>query len=287
MAQRIFILVILILPVSGFCADHEINWYHANFPPMVIEKGDLKGKGFGEKFEKALQQKLANYKHYVYSANYHRIIKQIKDSNSCCIALLKTPEREKFIKFSKPVLVSFPVGVCILESRLPEFMPYIDKSGKISITKLFKISNMKLGISAGRSYTATVDKIIKNNPDSTHIITQYDNNIAWESIIDMMDRERVDYIIEYPHLLTWTQNKHNIKSRLKYIPIKEIGPFLLTYVGCSKNEWGEKVISQIDQILKGKCRKQCNQDYRSYLAPDEKIRHSKLVQQMFPTELTD
>ncbi len=47
--------------------------------------------------------------------------------------------------------------------------------------------------------------------------------------------------------------KQNFSSeeadKLIFFPIKEAEPYLISYIACSKNEWGERVVNEIDRIL--------------------------------------
>lgn len=271
------ILITILIPRTALCAEQEIHWYHANFPPSIIEKGPLKGKGYGELFEKGLQSELPDYIHTTYTANYTRVLRQLKTSNGCCIELLKTPERENFIEYSTPVMALMPLGICIIEKRLSEFAPFIDESGAISLAKLLEKSDLKLGISTGRSYSAPLDKIIKQKLNSTKVVTQSQTEIVQRPLTLMLAQRGVDYVLEYPHILTWMKTKHNIQHKLKCIPVKEVAKRLLTYVGCSKNDWGKKAISKINHIIKNNYLEQYKQGYQKYLSPEEAKAHNKLL----------
>lgn len=276
------ILITIMLPVYGLCSDDTIIWYHANLPPYTITKGKLKGQGAADLLEKILQNKLSKYKHVTSEANYGRIIKQLKTSNGCCVALLKTPSREQFIEFSNPALVVLPCGVCILQRRLKEFEPFMDESGSISIEKLFKESNMKMGISSGRRYTATVNKIIRNNPNSKKIVRHYEKDNIQKQLVMMQSGNEIDYIIEFPDALSWISTHKNITDKMVYIPIKEDKSYIISYVACTKNDWGKKIINSVNLYLKDEYIGYCKKRYQYFLAPKERSRHKEVISKVLP-----
>ncbi|WP_320170333.1 TIGR02285 family protein [Maridesulfovibrio sp.] len=282
MKYLLTLLMTIMLPITGLCSDERIEWYYADFPPCTIARGESKGSGFGDMVMKTLQTNLHEYEHTSFEANFSRIIKQLGISNGCCVTLLKTPARKKILEFSQPVIVGLPCGVCILESRLAEFKPFIDKSGYISINRLFEESDMKMGISSGRKYMKAVDDIITRAPNSPKIIKSHDKNVSREHIIALAAGRRVDYVIEYPEVLSWISTHENITNKMKYIPIREADDYIVAYVGCTKNAWGKRVINRINTIINNKYLEGCKERYQDFLAPEDIKRHNEFAAEVFP-----
>ncbi len=100
----IIIFLAILTPSTACSAEKELIWYHVDSAPGVIRSGPFKGQGYHQYFLKKLQDSMPGYKHIDNSANYSRIIKQLKKSNSCCIAMYKKQRTDTSIK---PVSVLF------------------------------------------------------------------------------------------------------------------------------------------------------------------------------------
>ncbi|WP_421902346.1 TIGR02285 family protein [Maridesulfovibrio sp.] len=282
--KHIFLIIIylsLVIP-APVQADNVIHWYHADFPPSSIMCGELKGKGHENYLEKKLQNALPEYKHAEHIANYGRILKQLAETNGCCVTMMKTQDREKFIEFSEPVMLYISNGVITLKSRLNEFKPFIDEQGFISIAALFNTSPMRMGISKGRRYGGMVDKIVDNNKNSKKLIVHYKRDLL-ETLAKNIQAERtIDYAIGFPHELQWLVSQSFVEDKFIFIPIRELPEYVLSYVGCSKNKWGKRIIGKVNHIINGQYEDEYKKKYQQYL-PEKLIGvHEKYSTQVFP-----
>ncbi|WP_421902340.1 TIGR02285 family protein [Maridesulfovibrio sp.] len=270
------------LPQPAWSEKEAIVWYHADYPPGSIGSGPLKGTGYHDLFLQNLSNSLPEYSHSYRIANYSRIIKQLQTSNSCCIALYKNAEREKFIQFSQPTIIGLSNGVLVLSKDFHKFKPFINADGRISICKLFNNSDLRLGISKGRRYTGAIDKLIQKNKDSDKIYIYYKKDV-FEGLIKLLEAERnIDYTIGHPQEIAWLTRQGIVEDKFKFIPIKEITPYSIAYIGCTKNKWGKKVISRINQILEGNYDSEYVNAHQNFLPPEGVKLHRKYLQEVFP-----
>lgn len=277
----VFLTTIFALPAH---AGSVITWYHADFPPSCIIYGKLKGTGHENFLEKKLQKALPEYKHKEHTANYGRILKQMGKNNCCCVTMMKTPDREKYIEFSEPVMLYISNGIITLKSQIHHFKPYMNEQGFISINNLFHKSTMRMGISKGRCYGKKVDHIIKNNSKSDKLIIHYREDLL-ESLLKNIQAERsIDYTIGYPHELQWLVSQGAVEDKFIFIPIRELPEYVLSYVGCSKNKWGQRIISKVNKIINGRYDGEYKKKYQKYLPQDIISSHEKYVSKAFPAK---
>ncbi|CCO24230.1 TIGR02285 family protein [Maridesulfovibrio hydrothermalis] len=279
----IILMIIFLFPQAAKCNDNTINWYHADFAPGIInEKGHFWDKGYHNILERHIKASLPEYKHVYRTANFRRILRQIQISNACSIALLKTASREKYVEFSNPTMVGMMNGIHILKKRINEFKPFIDDDGFISIDALFNKSKLKMGISNGRRYGSAIDKIITGHPDSDNIVIQYKGEVFARLIKVLQIEHGIDYVIGYPQEMKWLIFRGIVKDNFTFIPIKEEPRYVLSYVGCTKNKWGKKIISKINKVLKGTYYEPYKASYQNFL-PHEAVKlHNKYVREVFP-----
>ncbi len=280
----LFILYFALITPLSTQAGSVINWYHADFPPSSIICGKLEGTGHENFLEKKLKKNFPEYTHRDHTANYGRILKQLQQTNGCCVTMLKTPDREEYIEFSNPAMLYLSNGVITLKSQMNYFKPYIDKRGLISISNLFHNSTMRMGISKGRRYGGKVDSIIDNNTCSAKLVVHYKEDVL-ESLLKNIQAERsIDYTIGYPHELQWLISQNAVKDIFIFIPIREMPKYNLSYVGCSKNKWGKRIISKVNKILDGRYEGEYKKRYQKYLPGNLIDQHEGFVSKIFPTE---
>lgn len=265
-----------------YAQDKVINWYHADFPPGFIQDGPMRGDGYENYLEMLLRDELADYKHVYSTANYSRILEQIRMTNACCVALLRKPEREVFIEYSDPTMIALSNGIFVLSNRVDEFNPFIDEDGFVSIKELFHNSEFRMGVSKGRRYKGGVDEILDHYPDSPKIISRSGNDVL-RGLLEMMSTaHHIDYAIGYPHEIEWLEYSEEIASDFTFIPIKEMPQYVISQIGCSKNQWGKEVIRRINKVLGGEYLPEYKRRYQRFLPPEAVRLHEKYIGEVFP-----
>lgn len=282
--QRIFLIIfVLLLPIQGYSAEKKtIIWYHAGFSPGIILKGPMAGQGYHNVLEDYLRESMPEYEHVYKTANFGRIQKQIKNTDACCVCLIKNNEREEYTVFSQPTMVGMMNGVHILSEDLPKFKPFINDDGYISIVDIFNKSNLKVGIGKGRKFGPAVDKLLTKHKNSKRIITHYKGDIFQSLILNMESRRGIDYVIGYPQELQWLKSQKKTKGQFTFIPIKEMPKYVLSYVGCTKNAWGKGVITKVNKILKGQYQQEYKERYQEFIPAGTIKIHEKLIPEIFP-----
>lgn len=231
-------------------APDEIVWYRADFPPVTIPFGTDAERGFFDQVMNFVIKGLADYKHNFHTANFKRIMSEIKNGeNVCCPSLYKTEAREEFVSFSLPAMVVLPNGIIINEKNLLKIAPYVNENGQISLSELLLDTDLILGISNGRIYSNGIDEIIEQH-SGKNIYTRSGDDV-FQGLMSMLYLGRVDYIIGYPTEAGYFSKKQKQYKDYMFFPIAENKiPFTLGYVGCPKTEWGQEVIQRIDAVLK-------------------------------------
>ena len=76
----------------------------------------------------------------------------------------------------------------------------------------------------------------------------------------MLKEERIDYMIGYPWEISYIAKQMDLDNEIAAVGINELKEqkWIISYVGCTKNEWGHKVIEKLNAILQ---RVRANDDY--------------------------
>lgn len=268
---------------------HTIKWYRADFPPVTIPDGPDADLGFFDKVTQLLIDQLPEYEHIRYTANFKRIITELKGKDTaCCPSLYKTRDRESFIEFSIPAFVVLPNVIITRKDNTKKFEPYLDQDNKLSLSNLLKNPDIRLGISNGRKYSGGIDEIINQSKSSDHILVRAGQDVL-KGLLNMLLLGRIDCTMGYPIEVKYVlKNKAEFdKLQIYFIAENEI-PYTIGHVGCPKNQWGEEVIATVNQILKAHRQSPEYLNFYKYWLDDETaLLYEKIAHTYFETEKTN
>lgn len=238
-------------PVVAERSKEHIMWNEMDFAPHFILEGPYKGMGFGDKVIPILIDAFPEYTHSRFTGNTAQSIERSKNNeNICVINFIHTPEREVHFYYSKPYIFVLPNGVIVREEEKTKFEKYINEDGKISLAALIKNQELVFGVSGKTAYGKGVDPIIAENKDKPHVIERFGKDLT-EGLLQMLDLERIDYMLTYPDMRGFLTKKLNIKTPLEYIPVAEMPEdyLLEAHIACTRNYLGEEIIAKVDGLI--------------------------------------
>jgi len=249
---RIFLIFFLIF---SFCFSEEtkyIHWNTVSFPPALISKGELKNQGYFDIVRNEIIKDLNFYKHVVEFGNSKLALTNLKRlKNGCFSGLNMNKKRKKFIHFSQPIIYSLPNEITIKKSSFSKFKKYLTSNNEMDLLKLLRDDALMLGYVDSRAYNSYVDELLEDFKLNKKVFARKSTGLT-KGLLQMLARSRVDYIIEYPTMVTYHQKKYEIDSEFFHFPIKNASEVINVYVGCSKTKVGNKIISDIDEVIKKK-----------------------------------
>jgi uncharacterized protein (TIGR02285 family) len=249
------LLLVFLLPghlmASGIKADKNIAWLIFDYSPVFIVSGSQKGTGIIDGMEKYVKERLPNYQHTRSVSNIKRVLATLKNGrHGCASSLFWTPERAKIVEFSIPYLFVFPTRLIIRKDDLNSYKPYMNETGQVYLKRLLTESKLILGYAKSRSYSKTVDPLIAVYANKDNSLISY-NEAVTKSLVKMLHGRRFDYGIAYNYELTQLLGDLGLDAKkFTTLGIAESNQPQFNYMGCPKNEWGQKVISEINAILK-------------------------------------
>lgn len=248
-----FLLFSIFLGIaSNSNAKDDIIWLGADFPPAFINKGSNANNGYIDKTEQYIWGNLLDYDHTKENANFTRILTALKNrKNICSAALFKTPEREKFIEYSKPTYLILSNGIIVKRSNLKKIRRFIKADNVVSLYEVLQSGGVTLGISKSRSYGNQLNTIIDDYKSKDSIYQRGGSN-QLEGLLQMLRLNRIDFIIGYFNELQYIARQHGMHSNeLVFYPVAEMETsYSLGYIGCSKSQLGKEVISKVNLQLK-------------------------------------
>jgi len=242
---KIKIFIFLFLLTSVVHAKEKMTWMVIHWPPIMMLDGADKGKGKGDALLEMFIENMTQYQHVKKKMNWARVWKNIREGQPICnFMALKNPAREKFAVFSIPLSITTPYRIVMTQKAWER----LGKVESYSLAKLMGNQKFKGRIEKKRSYKK-LNKVVEDNAEGSGLRLGAAKS---KNIFNMMFLDRVDYTIEYPYVASYLDKLIGGSSgKLRYIEIEESNAFGFGgHVACPKNDWGRKVIVNIDKVIR-------------------------------------
>jgi uncharacterized protein (TIGR02285 family) len=241
------VIVLLLHPVVADAKD-SVTWMEAIAPPFFIHEGELKGQGYEDVITDILIENLPEYSHDEMTSNISRHYYNFKQGQKVCnVGLYKTAEREEFLYFSTPSFFTLPTVLVIKKDKFTNF----GNSKTVRLDALLKEGKMTIGRATNRSYGKYVDTILDKYKEQGKIVA-FEGEELSRNFFQMLMLGRLDALISLPEEAIYQTEKLKFKDEIMTLTIEEnqVGyESWLSYVACSKTEWGKKIIDEINQVL--------------------------------------
>jgi len=205
---------------------------------LVLNSID-KGQGIYDLLIDKVSKALPEYEHIQVEMNTQRVLAELQKGAKVChpSALRETPA---LLSMSNSFLLPHRIIYDTYDK------PELSQLTSVSLEQLLVDNEVKVGI-AGERYSALLNKIINQHKDQESLI----NINNYNSLIRMFFRKRIDALIEYPPVITYSKRMLNEAMNNSSIAIAELAStqYLPVYFACPDNEWGQEVIKKINQIL--------------------------------------
>lgn len=248
----------VLLPPRGAGADEPapIRWQVRDMPPHFIYPGgkppgrveDL-GGGTIDSYMRQLLPLLPQYRHAFVEATAARAQAIAREGKTLCSLIhLYTSERlaERYFSPAYPVLGTLQAQVVVHRSQLPRFAAL---GQPLSLAQLLQRGDLSGMMSAGRSFGASVDRVLRALPPGSGNLAPV-VVLRHSSLLSMLRARRMDYALEFPGLLDEYLRNVGAPGELVGLPMAESTAIPLTYVSCTRNEEGRQQIEAIDQAIR-------------------------------------
>ncbi len=242
----LFLGVVFFLPLAVRAADApSVRWYNEHYPPTFIAKGPYAGQGFGDKTLAFLIERLPEFKHLVLKANVHRAIVEMRENDAVCVAgLFRTPERETFMAFSKPVFRTLPNRLIVMKENLKLFEPYIGEEGDLDLRALLERSGLIAGVIVDRVYSKRINGMLADYSDNlSKIVSPHPRYSV------LLQRGRIDYTFGFSYEADFQFKELGIGRAYTSVTIAGEPKIVVSGVACSDGEVGRAMIRAIDGII--------------------------------------
>lgn len=249
-------------------------------PPFFIQEGPHQGQGYGNVMAALIEQQLPDYDHHRLVTNVIRHFAMFKrGDNVCSVGLYRTPEREEFLHFSIPSMLTMPPVLVIRKNHLHRY------AGEgVSLAELLRNREFRLGLSSDRSYGAALDAVLRQTPPTTNRLL-FSGQELGENYLKMLLLDRIDGLLALPDEAMYHAENMGIREQIALVPLSEnqqTPAEWMCMVACPKNEWGRGVIDRINEaLIRIRPTEPYRQAYERWLDPESLARYRRVYDTTF------
>ncbi|OQP86504.1 hypothetical protein BTR14_10875 [Rhizobium rhizosphaerae] len=217
-----------------------MTWAIYDAPPFMIAEGADAESGIFDRIRNLLSHQLGDLPQAVLTAPFPRIVTALKaGADWCFIGGVKTPERETFAVFSKPVAMFYPLRVVINSADRARF----EALQPLSLLLLMRDHpELQTSVLRNRSFGPQFDALQNAYPAANQ------HSDFLEAFRMLMNR-RLDYLVEYSNIATYHARRLGKPDGLVLLPMTEVSEPVYARVMCARTAQGLAVVDRIDHVL--------------------------------------
>lgn len=210
MKRMTILLIALLCGLPGLARAVSIIWLNSEFPPMAMSQGPQAHQGYINVLASFLADALPQHQFGEQAVPWQRAMHIAERGGPyCLLAAFQTPEREAYLRFSKPYGYVFPLGLVTRRAQREAFASYLNADGQIQLARLLQDQHLRPGIASQRSYGSLIDNLLKSASDSQGAaISQIHQSESTSGLFSMLDHQRIDYTFSYPGELVYFASRH-------------------------------------------------------------------------------
>jgi uncharacterized protein (TIGR02285 family) len=239
-----FLVFVAALAAEPVRAGDTIRWGGADNPPFHIFSGPGADTGYSDIVRIFFADRLTEYDHQKVKMTLARLMENARNGeNYCYCNLRRTPEREALFYYSDVTAVTLGPRLYVRKGS-----PILDMAehGTVSLEALLDSGRYAGVAETGRSFGPDVRRVFEKHKSS--VLLQVCPDVAQK--FEMVHNNRVDFFIEYPFVLQHYVKTAGRKQDLVPLGIAEHDPYVLSYVVCTKTDFGKRVIERINEELR-------------------------------------
>ena len=234
---------------GGIARADNIIWLNSEFPPMAMSQGPHANQGYINELATYLAGRLPQHQFGEQVVPWQRAMHMAeKGGPYCLLAAFQTPERETYLRFSKPYGYVFPLGLVTRRAQREAFTKYLNADGKIQLGRLLRDRNLRPGIANQRSYGNLIDNLLKRaNHSQAAPISQIYQSESTSGLFSMLDYQRIDYTFSYPGELVYFSSRH---QDLQFYLIEGNDRLLPGRLSCTRSPQTDRAFTDLSEALK-------------------------------------
>jgi polar amino acid transport system substrate-binding protein len=217
-----------------------ITWTVYDAAPFMMTEGPDRDAGIFDRIRGLLSARLTTYTHSTLTVPFPRIVTSLKNGEDWCfIGGVRTPEREAFAVFSRPVAMFYPLRVVIHVPQRDRFAALEPLSLR---SLLSEHRDLRTSMLRNRAMAPAIDALLRQYPPGqTHS--------EFGEAFRMLLNDRLDYLVEFSSIAAYNARQLGQPGAFLGLPFAEGPEPVFARVMCAGTPWGREVVARIDAVL--------------------------------------
>ena len=206
----------------------------------MMTEGENRDAGIFDRIRRLLSERLIGYTHSTLNVPFPRIITSMKNGEDWCfVGGVKTPEREDFAVFSRPVAMFYPLRIVVRAANRARFEALEPLSLRDLLTEHRELRTSML---RNRAIAPAVDALFRQYPPG-QIHSEFGEAFR------MLLNDRLDYLVEFSSIAAYNARQFGEPNAFVGLPFAESPDPVFARVMCAGTPWGREVVARIDAVL--------------------------------------
>lgn len=275
MMKKIWLLAWSMATMLSFQAVAQqplVEWRAPYFPPFY-EQPAAGNVGVLDRVLLGALGELPQYDHRFQHSNFARLLYDARQGQLICShALIRTPEREEYLRFSEPLFSIFSPGIVIRQADYRRFLPYMGRGGKVSLTQLLTDSALVIGFQHDRVYGRKVNELLASEVMARRPVAT--NVEVWQdslTLMTMLVGDRFDFVLGHSSEAQYFSQQSGSGVKLRFLALQEQDAGFPYQYSCTATPEGEAIIASLNRVIaRAGFRQQAAEAYRDTLLPDDR-----------------
>jgi len=224
-----------------------IHWAKPGLAPLFVYEGANAGRGIGDQMFGDVQALMPQFHHVNLRLNYPRLLEELRRGSDVCAILHRTQERERFMVFSQPVVITPSYQLYVSTKGLERFKQQTGWNGApASFDQLLSKSNgLKMAVTPGQSYGADRDEILARHANKVELVKSFADQRA---LIKMLAANRMELVLGFPWVVNYATELLDIRADLVKVELNDVPQYEPAYIACADTVFGKRIVDVVDGI---------------------------------------
>ncbi len=224
-----------------------IHWAKPGLAPLFVHEGANAGRGIGDQMFGDVQALMPQFHHVNLRLNYPRLLEELRRGSDVCAILHRTPEREAYMVFSRPVVITPSYQLYVSVKGLERFKQQTGWNGApASFDQLLSNSDgLKMAVTPGQSYGAERDEILARHANQVELVKSFADQRA---LIKMLAANRMELVLGFPWVVNYATELLDIRADLVKVELNDVPQYEPAYIACADTAFGKRIVDTVDGI---------------------------------------
>ncbi|KMO12929.1 hypothetical protein SQ03_23105 [Methylobacterium platani JCM 14648] len=218
----------------------QVTWAVYDAAPFMMTEGEHRDTGIFDRIRQVLTARLTGYAHSTLIVPFPRIVTSLKKGEEWCfVGGVKTPEREGFAVFSRPVAMFYPLRIVVRAADRDRFAAL----GPLSLHDLLTARrSLRTSVLRDRAIAPAVDALFRQYPPGQ---THSEFGEAYRMLLN----DRLDYLVDFSNIAAYNARALGRSDAFVGLAFAESPEPVFARVMCAGTPWGREVVAAIDAVL--------------------------------------